>query len=115
MARTSKTTTKRFKSVGDIFCELAEMLRPPERLSVSDAAEKYRYVNNPGAYVGPWKNETTPYLAEVMDTLRAAPPRMIVVQTNDYIRLMLSRPSSSHLAGFPALNFSSAVCVRVKI
>lgn len=69
MARTSNTTTKkRFKSVGDIFCELAEMLRPPERLSVSAAAEKYRYVNSPGAYVGPWKNSTVPNMVEPMDT-----------------------------------------------
>lgn len=63
-----KQTTKHFESVGHIFCELAEMLRPPERLSVSAAAEKYRYVNQPGAYVGPWKNRTVPYMVEPMDT-----------------------------------------------
>lgn len=60
--------TKIFNSVGDIFCELAELLRPPERLTVSQAAAKYRYVNQPGAYVGPWLNETTPYMVEPMDT-----------------------------------------------
>lgn len=52
-----------------LIASLADGLKPPERLTVSQAAEKYRYVNNPGAYVGPWKNETTPYLTEVMDTL----------------------------------------------
>lgn len=63
----SKTQTKRYKSLGDIFVDLADYLRPPERLSVSQAAEKYRYVNQPGAYVGPWKNSTTPYMVEPMD------------------------------------------------
>jgi phage terminase large subunit GpA-like protein len=60
-----------FKTVGDIFCELAELLRPPERLSVSQAAEKYRYVNQPGAYVGDWVNTTTPYMVEPMDEFAA--------------------------------------------
>jgi len=59
---------KNFKSVNQIIRDLAEMLRPPERLSVSQAAEKYRYVNQPGAYVGPWLNSTTPYMVEPMDT-----------------------------------------------
>lgn len=63
----SKIQTKRYKSLGDIFVDLADYLRPPERLSVSQAAEKYRYVNQPGAYVGPWKNSTTPYMVEPMD------------------------------------------------
>lgn len=63
-----KTTTKRYKSIGGIFVDLANYLRPPERLSVSAAAEKYRYVNQPGAYIGPWKNATTPYMVEPMDT-----------------------------------------------
>jgi phage terminase large subunit GpA-like protein len=53
-----------YKGLGEMICELAEVLRPPERLTVSDAAEKYRYVNNPGSYVGPWRNETTPYMVE---------------------------------------------------
>jgi len=47
----------------------AEAVRPPERLSVSQATEKYRYINNPGSYVGPYLNSTTPYLVEPMDVL----------------------------------------------
>lgn len=50
---------------------VAEILQPPERLTVSQAAEKYRYVNNPGAYVGPWKNSMNPALVEPMDTFTA--------------------------------------------
>lgn len=66
-----KQTTKRFETVGDIFCELAELIRPPERLTVSQAAERYRYVNQPGAYVGQWDNNTAPYMVEPMDTFAA--------------------------------------------
>jgi phage terminase large subunit GpA-like protein len=68
MAFRKKQTTKNYESVWEIFCDLSEMLRPPERLTVSQAAEKYRYVNQPGAYVGPWLNSTVPYMVEPMDT-----------------------------------------------
>ncbi len=61
-------TNFEFKCVEDIFCSLTELLVPPERYTVSEASEKYRYVNQPGAYVGWWKNSTTPYLIEPMDT-----------------------------------------------
>lgn len=63
-----KSKTKSYKSVGEIICDLALMLRPPEQLSVADAAEKYRYINQPGAYVGPWKNATVRYMVEPMNT-----------------------------------------------
>lgn len=59
--------TTNYETLGDIFVDLAEMLRPPERLSVSASASKYRRLNNAGAYVGPWMNETTPYMTEPMD------------------------------------------------
>lgn len=63
-----KQTTKSYESIGEIICDLALMLSPPEDLTVSEAAEKYRYVNQPGAYVGPWKNTTVWYMVEPMDT-----------------------------------------------
>lgn len=65
----SKTKShKTYPTIGDVFCDLAEILKPPERMTVSQAAEKYRYVNQPGAYVGQWDNSTTPYMVEPMDT-----------------------------------------------
>lgn len=68
MSNYKKTpTTKSYESIGHILCDLATMLRPPERLSVAQAAEKYRYINQPGAYVGPWKNATVPYMVEPMN------------------------------------------------
>lgn len=57
-----------YKNLAAIVADLAEQLRPPERLTVAQAAEMYRYVNQPGAYVGPWLNETAPYMVEPMNT-----------------------------------------------
>ena len=54
-------------TLGDSVVSCLEALRPPERLTVSGCAAKYRRLNNRGAYVGPWLNETTPYLVEPMD------------------------------------------------
>ena len=49
--------------------ESADALRPPERLTVSQAAAKYRVLYNPGSYIGPWMHEPTPYMIEPMDSL----------------------------------------------
>ena len=56
-----------YTTLGELVVALSEAFQPPERLTVSESAEKYRYINNPGSYVGPWKNSTAPYLKEVMD------------------------------------------------
>ena len=45
-----------------------EYLRPPEDISVSEWAEKYRVLDTTSAIPGPWKNSKTPYLVEIMDT-----------------------------------------------
>lgn len=60
-----------FDSIESMVVAAAEGVRPPERLSVSEAAAKYRKLNNPGSYVGDWMNETTPYLVEPMDMLNS--------------------------------------------
>lgn len=38
-------------------------------MTVSEWAEEYREVNQPGAYVGPYRNATTPYMEEPADEL----------------------------------------------
>lgn len=57
------------QTLEELVLEAAQAARPPERLTVSQSAEKYRFLNNPGSYVGPWLNDTTPYLIEPMDEL----------------------------------------------
>lgn len=47
--------------------EAAVTVRPPEKITVPEAAEKYRYLRNIGSYQGPWKNSMTPYLVEPME------------------------------------------------
>ncbi len=43
-----------------------QVLRPAERLTVSRWAEKKRTITG-GAMPGPWRNDITPYLVEIMD------------------------------------------------
>ena len=46
-------------------------LKPPEDLSVSEWASKYRVLtSSTSAMPGPWRNDKTPYLKEIMDELR---------------------------------------------
>jgi len=70
MMMTSPTSFKG-DSLEGIILDAAEAVRPADRLSVSEAAERYRLLNNPGAYVGPWLNSVTPYLVEPMDILQS--------------------------------------------
>jgi phage terminase large subunit GpA-like protein len=58
-----------YPTLGVLASSMTTALRPPERLSPSEAAEKYRFLQIPGAYHGPYLNETTPYMAEPLDVL----------------------------------------------
>lgn len=58
-----------FRTLEEMVLAAAEMVRPPERLTVSQAAEKYRYLENPGSYVGYWNNLKAPYLIDPMNVL----------------------------------------------
>ena len=46
-----------------------QTLLPPENITVSEWAEKYRVLDRGSATPGPWRNEITPYLIEIMDEL----------------------------------------------
>lgn len=67
MARSS--AQPQYETLESLIAATATMVRPPERLTVAEAAAKYRYVNNPGSYVGPWDNDFAPYLVEPMEVL----------------------------------------------
>ena len=64
-----KDLKPQYQSLTEIIHDLCDVLRPPERITVSEAAARYRTLNNPGSYVGPWDNKMAPYLVEVMDVL----------------------------------------------
>lgn len=65
---TQRTPATIYKSLDAIFVDLTAILKPAEELTVSQAAERYRYLNNAGAYVGPWENHRVCPLVEPMDT-----------------------------------------------
>lgn len=66
-AKAEKATV--YADLPAMMVDLAAALQPPERLLPSQAAEKYRMLQIPGAYNGPWMNKTTPYMVEPMDVL----------------------------------------------
>lgn len=50
--------------------EALKALEPPEDINVSEWADKYRVLDSKtSALPGPWRNDKTPYLKEVMDEL----------------------------------------------
>ncbi len=56
--------------VSEYIRETLKKLLPPENLSVSEWAEKYRILDSQSsAMPGPWRNDQTPYLKEIMDEL----------------------------------------------
>lgn len=61
-----------FTSIEQMIVASAEAVRPPERLSVSEAAERYHYVNLPGTHVGFFDYSKTPYMREPNDILQSS-------------------------------------------
>lgn len=58
-----------FLSLEDMIVEAFSAMRPSERLTVTQAAERFHIIRQPGAHSGPWSVKKTPYMAEPQDTL----------------------------------------------
>lgn len=59
--------------------EALQNLLPPERLTVSEWAEKYRMLDSrSSAMPGPWSNSITPYLTGIMDEFNNPETRTII-------------------------------------
>jgi phage terminase large subunit GpA-like protein len=71
--RTKTTAKPTYDGLAALFIDLTELLRPPERLTVTEAMEKYIKLNNPGSYIGPYRTEVAPYMQEPADTLKSRP------------------------------------------
>lgn len=56
-----------FASAGEIRQSTAELMRAPQSVSVSQAAERYLRIATPGGFIGNWSRETFPYMVEPMD------------------------------------------------
>ena len=62
------TTKKRLRPVEKTFKKAFENYRPPADLTVSEWAEAHRVLSRESsAEAGPWRNERTPYMVEIMD------------------------------------------------
>lgn len=58
-----------FADPNQLVVDLSQIFKPPERLSVAQAAAKYLKVSQPGQPPELWNPETTPYMVEPMNTL----------------------------------------------
>ena len=62
------------KSQLDVLAKLVKrackIFKPPERIKVSEWADKYRYMSSEEtSRPGPWRTSIVPYLAKIMDCL----------------------------------------------
>ena len=66
--------------LGAVITRALQSLRPPEDLTVSEWADKYRMLSSESsAEPGPWNTARTPYLKEVMDAFSDINVRHIVM------------------------------------
>jgi phage terminase large subunit GpA-like protein len=54
----------KYLTLADLIRDAAKAFKPPERLTVTEAAVKYQYLRNEPKYSGPYKPEETPYMIE---------------------------------------------------
>lgn len=70
MAKRKTRKWRKKYEVADYIAEALRQLNPPEDISVSEWAQKYRMLDSKTAAMpGPWRNDKTPYLVEIMDEL----------------------------------------------
>jgi len=74
-----------YDNIAQIIIDSTDQLKPPERITPAEAAEKYRNVYSPGSYIGPWRNDTTPYMIEPMN----------VLSSRDYVKAAFCGPAQS--------------------
>lgn len=68
--RMTKKRISTYSDLADLFTQVCDkVFVPPRRMTVSEWAAEDRFINQPGAYVGDWENDTTPYMVEPADTL----------------------------------------------
>lgn len=109
-----------FVDPADLRAAAAEVLLPPKRMRISEAAERYRRLNTP-TYVGGWKNAAAPYMVEPMDegtsrlyegVVFAGPARSLKTDSlvlNGLLHRILCHPLDSmlvHISQMEARDFS---------
>lgn len=82
------TTNKRrrLRPVDRTFAKCFANYKPPEALTVSQWAERYRILSRESsAEAGPWRNERTPYLVEPMDAFTDPRVRRITMVASSQV------------------------------
>ena len=64
--------------LGAIVLDAASIFRPPERLTVAEAAAKYVHIHAPPRYSGLYKNDETPYMIEPQNMTMSREHRAVV-------------------------------------
>ena len=59
----------KYKSLEQLVASFMELLRPPERMTIPQAAAKYRKLHNPGSYIGDYKNSEAPYMVQAQEEI----------------------------------------------
>lgn len=68
MENVTKSKRRRLRAIDRTFAKSFASYKPPEALTVSQWADKYRVLSRESsAEAGPWNNDRTPYLVEIMD------------------------------------------------
>lgn len=73
---------QRFPQILDcesIFRAGLRSLRPPDRITVSEWADKYRILDSRSPEPGPWRTSRVPYMKEIMDRISVLDPCQTVV------------------------------------
>jgi phage terminase large subunit GpA-like protein len=52
-----------------ILHSAAEILRPPRRMPISEAASRYLHIHRPGSDSAAWRPDLVPYMVEPMNRL----------------------------------------------
>jgi len=91
-----------FDSLEHIAAAAADVIRPPDRLTVPEAAEKHRQLKNEGGgYVGDFKFDKTPYMVEPGE----------VLTSHEYTAMVFVGPAQSGKTElFPSWIVHSVVC-----
>lgn len=71
--RKTRKSTSSYGDLAELFtATLDKVFVPPRRMTVSEWAampDEGRFINQPGAYIGAWSNDTVPYMVEPADVL----------------------------------------------
>lgn len=67
------------QSLEEVAVDAFSAILPPENITVAECAEKHIYINNPGSYVGQWKNEFAPYLIQPQEVLTSGEHTSMVI------------------------------------